>query len=266
MAELITYQKSSQGVITITLNRPDKHNAFNEQMIADLMEAFVLANQDKTARVVVLKATGTTFCAGADLKWMKKMVNYDYETNHKDAMQLAAMLNQLYTLNKPTIACVNGAAFGGAVGLIACCDVAIATKLSKFCLSEVLLGLTPATIAPYVIKAIGARNAKRYMQTAEVFSAKSARKIGLLSKVVSEEDLDQTVAKFTQQFSAASPQALSITKQLIDMVDGQNIDQSLMQKTAATIASIRVSEEGQEGLNAFFSKRKANWYQDDNND
>lgn len=128
MASLITYQKDVQGVITITLNRPDKRNAFNEQMITELSEAFTLANQDKTARVVVLTASGDTFCAGADLKWMKKMVNYDYETNHKDAMQLALMLNQLYTLNKPTIARINGAAFGGAVGLIACCDVAVATK------------------------------------------------------------------------------------------------------------------------------------------
>ena len=123
MTNLITYQKDAHGVITITLNRPDKHNAFNEEMIAELMDAFVMAHRDKTARVVVLSASGASFCAGADLQWMKKMVNYDYETNHKDAMQLALMLNQLYTLNKPTIARINGAAFGGAVGLISCCDV-----------------------------------------------------------------------------------------------------------------------------------------------
>ena len=262
MTDLITYQKDAQGVITITLNRPDKHNAFNEEMIAELMDAFVMAHRDKTARVVVLTASGTSFCAGADLKWMKKMVNYDYEINHKDAMQLALMLNQLYTLNKPTIARVNGAAFGGAVGLISCCDVAVGSKLSKFCLSEVLLGLAPATIAPYVIKAIGARHAKRYMLSAEVFSARRARRIGLLSEVVSEEDLDQTVTMFIQKFRAASPQALAMTKQVVDLCDGQNIDATLMQKTAATIATIRVSEEGQEGLNAFFTKRKANWQQD----
>lgn len=262
MASLITYQKDVQGVITITLNRPDKRNAFNEQMITELSEAFMLANQDKTARVVVLTASGDTFCAGADLKWMKKMVNYDYETNHKDAMQLALMLNQLYTLNKPTIARINGAAFGGAVGLIACCDVAVATKLSKFCLSEVLLGLTPATVAPYVIKAIGARHAKRYMQSAEVISAKRARRLGLVSEAVCEEDLDTTVSMFIQKFRAASPQALTLTKQLIDLCDKHAIDDTLQQKTAATIASIRVSEEGQEGLNAFFAKRNANWHQE----
>jgi len=262
MAELITYQKDPQGVITITLNRADKHNAFNEQMIAQLTDAFIKAHRDNTARVVVLTASGNTFCAGADLKWMKKMVNYDYETNHKDAMQLAQMLHHLYTLNKPTIARVNGAAFGGGIGLIACCDVAVGSKLSKFCLSEVLLGLTPATIGPYVIKAIGARNAKRYMQSAEVFSAKQARRIGLLSENVCEEELDSTVSTFVQKFRAASPQALTMTKQLIDMCDSQFIDETLMQKTAATIATIRVSEEGQEGLNAFFSKRKANWQQD----
>ena len=261
MAELITYQKDAQGVITITLNRPEKHNAFNEQMIAQLTDAFIKAHKDKTARVVILSASGDTFCAGADLKWMKKMVNFDYETNHKDALQSAHMLHHLYTLNKPTIARVDGGAFGSGIGLIACCDVAVGSKLSKFCLSEVLLGLTPATIGPYVIKAIGARNAKRYMQSAEVFSAKKARRIGLLSETVSEEDLDSTVAKFVEKFRTASPQGLAMTKQLIDMCDSQSIDETLMQKTAATIATIRVSEEGQEGLNAFFSKRKANWHQ-----
>lgn len=259
MSQFILYDQDDRGVVTITLNRPDKHNAFDEVMIEQLNDAFITANNDPTVRVLILSANGKTFSAGADLKWMKKMVDYDYETNHKEAMALATMLNHLYTLNKPTIARINGAAFGGAVGLIACCDMAIGTKLSKFCLSEVKLGLTPATIAPYVIKAIGARHAKRFMQTAEVFNASHAKRIGLLSEAVSEEELDANMEMFINQCLHASPQALTITKRLIDLCDGHPIDEQLMNNTAATIASIRVSEEGQEGLHAFFDKRPAHW-------
>ncbi len=259
---LVTYNKDQRGVVHITLNRPAKHNAFDEQVIALLTQAFEQANADPLARVVILQANGKHFSAGADLQWMKKMVSYDYERNHQDACALATMLNRLYTLNKPTIAKVSGAAYGGAVGLIACCDMAVATKLSKFCLSEVKLGLTPATIAPYVINAIGPRQARRYMQTAEIMTARRARRIGLLSEAVSEDDIDNTVDELIEHCLNAGPQALAMTKQLIDWCQFQPITSELMHKTAATIASIRVSPEGQEGLGAFFDKRPAQWHKD----
>lgn len=255
----VIYDSNSAGIASITMNRPEKHNAFDDTVIAALTEAFNLASEDKNVRAVVLQANGKSFCAGADLGWMKKMAGYSEQENRADAAKLAQMLHTLYHLPKLTIAKVQGAAFGGAIGLVACCDVAVGTKLSKFCLSEVKLGLIPATISPYVVEAMGARVCKRYFQTAEVFSARRARRLGLLSEVVAEEDLDNTVAQIATSVLPNGPCAVSDAKQLVDHVKNRSCDPQLMQETSDWIARVRVSDEGQEGLQAFFDKRRPSW-------
>ena len=241
---------SADGVARVTLNRPELHNAFDENVIQSLIAIFTQINCDDKVRVMILQARGKSFSAGADLNWMK---------NKQDAQQLAKMLNILYTLNKPTIARVQGAAFGGAVGLVACCDIAIGSKLSKFCLSEVKLGLVPATISPYVIHAVGAREAKRLFMTAEVISARRARRLGLLSESVSEDDLDNSINNIVNAIKKNGPDAVAQAKALAHDVAGKTIDQALMDATSDVIARVRVSQEGQEGLSAFLEKRKANW-------
>jgi len=249
-----------RGVATVTLNRPEIHNAFDDKLIASLTQIFKQLGEDNKVRVIVLAAKGKSFCAGADLNWMKRMASYSYEQNLADANALANMLLVLNTLPKPTIARVQGAAFGGAVGLIACCDMAVGSKLSKFCLSEVKLGLIPATISPYVVDAIGARLARRYFTTAEVFSSRRARRIGLLSEAVTEEELDSTIEALISHILANGPLAVAAAKQLIFDIKGSQTDEELVEKTSLRIATIRVSEEGQEGLSAFLQKRRPNWF------
>lgn len=259
----VLYEVDNRGVATVTLNRPHKHNAFDDVLIKELTGLFKRAGDDNQVRVLVLAANGKSFCAGADANWMKRMAGYSFDENVADAKALATMLHTLNTLPKPTVAKVQGAAFGGAVGLIACCDMAIGSKMSKFCLSEVKLGLIPATIAPYVIDAIGKRVARRYFTTAEVFSARRARRLGLLSEAVTEEELDSTVDELITQLLNNSPDAVSAAKQLIfDIADHQDDDEELMEKTSLRIATIRVSEQGQEGLSAFLEKRRPNWIQE----
>lgn len=255
----IQYHIDERGVAYITLSRPEKHNAFDDDMIAGLTAYFNQAGADDKVRVVVLQAEGKSFSAGGDLRWMQRMADYSYEENHADAMSLATMLHTLNTLPKPTIARVQGAAFGGAVGLIACCDMAVGSKLSKFCLSEVKIGLIPATISPYVIEAMGPRVCRRYFQTAEVFSARRARRLGLLSETVTEEELDTTINDLIGNLLKNGPDAVSQAKSLIREVAYRPVDDTLMQDTSKMIATIRVSEEGQEGLHAFFDKRPARW-------
>ncbi|NVK55361.1 MAG: enoyl-CoA hydratase/isomerase family protein [Alteromonadaceae bacterium] len=262
MTDQVLYTLDARGVATITLNRPDKHNAFNEETIDALTAAFHRAASDPIVRVVILSAAGKSFSAGADVNWMQKMAGYNEAQNRHDAMQLATMLNTLYTLPKPTIARVQGAAFGGAVGLIACCDMAIASKLSKFCLSEVKLGLIPATIGPYVIEAMGKRVALRYFQTAEVFTARRARRLGLLSEAVNQDQLDDTIEQLIGHLLKNGPEAVSEAKQLIHKVAGKPIDAAMLTTTSEWIARKRVSEEGQEGLNAFLGKRKPAWFKE----
>lgn len=247
------------GVATVTLNRPELHNAFDAELIAELTEVFQYMHKEPAVRVMILAANGRSFSAGADLNWMQKMADYSYAENLEDANKLATMLASLHNLNKPTIARVQGAAFGGAVGLIACCDMAIGSKLSKFCLSEVKIGLIPATISPYVINAIGARASRRYFTTAEVFSARRARRLGLLSEAVTEEELDSTIDSLIEHILRNSPKAVSAAKNLINQVENKVIDQSLIDFTCEQIAQIRVSTEGQEGLQAFLHKRPASW-------
>ena len=249
----------ARGIATVTLNRPEIHNAFDAQLIKSLTDVFKQLDQDDAVRVVILASSGKSFSAGADLNWMQAMANYSYEENLADAQALADMLSTLNSLNKPTIARVHGSAFGGAVGLIACCDMAIGSKLSKFCLSEVKIGLLPATISPYVIDAIGARAARRYFTTAEVFSARRARRLGLLSEAVTEEELDSTITALIDHILRNSPQAVSAAKQLIFKVQNRVIDSKLIHMTCEEIAKIRVSNEGQEGLQAFLQKRPASW-------
>lgn len=247
------------AIAKVTLNRPDIHNAFNEEMISDLINYFDKVENDPTIRVMILQANGKSFSAGADLNWMKKMASYSEQENLSDATALASMLSKLFHLSKPTIVRVQGAAFGGAVGLVACCDIAIASRMSKYCLSEVKLGLIPATISPYVIQSVGPRIAKRLFMTAEVISARRARRIGLVSETVSEEDLDSEIDTIVQQILKNGPNAVSLAKQLVNDVSFLPISDDLLAKTSRQIAAVRISEEGQEGLSAFLEKRAAKW-------
>ncbi|MBF7072944.1 enoyl-CoA hydratase/isomerase family protein [Glaciecola sp. MH2013] len=248
-----------RGVAHLCLNRPEVHNAFDDIVIQELIEALNEVSENKAAKVLVLSANGKSFCAGADLNWMRKMAAYSYEENKKDADQLARLFSTLYHLNKPTLAKVQGSVFGGGVGLVACCDMAIGSKLSKFCLSEVKLGLVPATISPYVVEAIGPRQAKRYFTTAEVFSSRRARRLGLLSEAVSEDELDQTVDNIVSAILNNGPVAVASAKALVNEIKYQAIDQALINSTSELIASVRVSDEGQEGLSAFLEKRQPSW-------
>jgi methylglutaconyl-CoA hydratase len=248
-----------RGVATVTLNKPELHNAFDEHVISQLIEAFTTLNNNSDVRAVILAAKGKSFCAGADLNWMRKMASYSYEENKQDAGQLAELYRTLFNLNKPTIARVQGAVFGGGVGLVACCDIAIGTRMSKFCLSEVKLGLVPATISPYVIEAIGPRLAKRYFMTAEVFSSRRARRIGLLSETVSEDELDTTIESLISALLNNGPGSVSKAKALVNQISYQSIDSELIEQTSELIANVRVSNEGQEGLSAFLEKRAPTW-------
>lgn len=252
----------ARGVATVTLNRPEKHNAFDDALIATLTKMFKKLGEDKNVRAVILRANGNSFCAGADVNWMKRMADYTFEENVEDAKKLAEMLRVLNYMPKPTIARVQGAAFGGAIGLIACCDMAVGSKLSKFCLSEVKLGLIPATISPYVIAAMGERIARRYFMTAEVFSARRARRLGLLSETVTEEELDDCVEDLIGNILKNGPNAVAAAKQLIFDVSPQICEDEIMEKTCLRIATVRVSGEGQEGLGAFLDKRKPSWRKD----
>lgn len=247
------------GVARVTLNRPDKHNAFDDAIIAELTEVFSSLANNNAVRAMVLAANGKSFSAGADLGWMQRMANYSYEENLRDAQGLAEMLKCLDTLPFTTIARVQGAAFGGAVGLVSCCDLAIGTPRASFSLSEVKIGLVPATISPYVVAAIGRRAARRYFQTAERFKADAALQLGLLSAVVEENALDSEIDAMIDTVLANSPQAVRLAKQLVVDVADRPVTEQLIQETCELIASIRVSEEGQEGLTAFLDKREPAW-------
>jgi methylglutaconyl-CoA hydratase len=249
----------SRGVATVTLNRPEKHNAFDDAVIAQLREAFDALSASEDVRVVVLASRGKNFSAGADLGWMKRMAEYDYEHNLRDAQLLAGMLQSLHDLPQPTIARVQGAAFGGAVGLVSCCDMAVAEEGASFCLSEVKIGLIPATISPYVIRAMGERAARRYFTTAERFRAGEARRIGLVSEIAAAGALDETLEGLVTALLQNGPVAVRESKRLVVDVAGREISAELIEDTCERIAHIRVSQEGQEGLGAFLNKRKPGW-------
>ena len=247
------------GVARVTLDRPELRNAFDDALIGRLTAAFEQLRTDQGVRVVVLAGNGPAFCAGADLNWMKRMAGYGYEENLADARALAAMLASLDRLPQPTIARVQGPVFAGGTGLVAACDIAVGTPEAKFCLSEAKLGLSPATISPYVIRAMGERMARRYFLTAEIFDADEAYRIGLLSALVPAAALDPTVDSLVKHLLAGGPQAHAKIKQLIRAVTGRAVDDALADDTARRIAEIRVSPEGREGIASFLEKRKAAW-------
>ncbi len=248
-----------KGVARVTLDRPERHNAFDDAMIASLRDHFKALGNDPEVRVVVLQAEGRSFSAGGDLAWMQRMADYDYAHNLTDAQALAAMLHALKNLPQPTIARVQGSAFGGAVGLIACCDIAIASTEARFGLTEARIGLIPATIGPYVVEALGPRWARRLFITAERFSAQLAETIGLIHELHDGEVLDERVETILGELLKNSPQAIREAKRLAGDLVYQAVDQTLMDDTSARIAQIRVSEEGQDGLQSFLGKRPPRW-------
>lgn len=259
MEQRVVTDIDARGVATVSLNCADKHNAFDDEMIALLHQGFSSLAINRDVRVLVLASKGKSFSAGADLNWMQRMAGYDYQRNEADARALADMLQALYRLPQPSIARVQGAAFGGGVGLVSCCDIAIACSTASFCLSEVKLGLIPATISPYVVRAIGERAAKRYFMTAERFDAVTARRLGLVSEVVDADMLAATVDELCTTLCANGPEAVRLAKTLAHDVVHQEIEESLLEDTSRRIASVRVSPEGQEGLSAFLEKRPPNW-------
>jgi len=247
----------------LTLNKPQRHNAFDEQLIAEMIAGLRELAADPRVRAVVLSSTGKSFCAGADLQWMKRAAGYSDQENLQDARRLAELMATLNELAKPTIARVQGPAHGGGVGLIAACDIAVGTYDALFALSEVKLGIVPAVISPYVLAAIGERYCRRYMLTAERFSAAEAYRIGLLHELVpGEEQLDEAIAEIIDSLLANGPQAQAACKSLIRIVAGQPIDEETIDETARRITRVRASPEGREGLAAFLEKRPPNWVAD----
>ena len=257
--ETLLVETDGRGVCHVTMNRADLHNAFDDGLIARLTGTFSTLSTDPAVRVVVLQGAGKSFSAGADLNWMKRMVAYTRDENFADALGLARMLHAIHSCAKPVIARVHGPAFGGGVGLVAACDIAIAGPKASFCLSEVKLGLIPAAISPYVVQALGARACRRYFQSAERFDAQEAHRLGLVHEVTDEESFDGAVEAMITTLLANGPRAMAAAKSLIDAVTDQPVTDALLQETAGRIADIRVSDEGQEGLGAFLEKRKAAW-------
>jgi len=249
----------ARGVAMLWLDRPELHNAFDDALIAALTAELVRLAADPSVRILVLGGRGRSFSAGADLNWMKRMAGYSEAENRRDADALAGLMRVLDAFPKPTVARVHGAAYGGGVGLVACCDIAFASGAAVFCLSEAKLGLIPAVISPYVVAAMGARAARRYFLTAETFDAATARQIGLLHEVVAADGLDAAVEKVVAALLAAGPQAQGECKTLIARVARGPVDDTMVADTAARIARVRVSPEGREGIAAFLDKRKPAW-------
>ena len=256
---MATLNIQTGAVATITLDRSEVRNAFNDEVIAELTQAFSQLGQDPQVRAIVLAAVGPAFCAGADLNWMRRMADYTHAENLADAAQLAEMLRVIYTCPKPTVARIQGDVYAGGMGLVAACDMAVSVDSANYCLSEVKLGLYPATISPYVIRAMGARAAHRYFLTAERFDAAEALRIGFVHSVVPAVQLDDHVAEITQALVNASPNAVKECKTLLHDVAGKAIDAALIDHTVQGIADIRASAEGKEGVQSFLQKRKPSW-------
>lgn len=249
------------GVLTLSLNRPEVHNAFDANMIEELTSALIKADESKEVRLVVITGMGASFSAGADLNWMRSLVDATQEENERDALQLARLMRTLNYLSKPTIARINGNAFGGGLGLIAACDITIATDQANFGLTEAHLGLAPAVISPYVIRNIGERNARRYFLSAERFNSQQAKDIGLIQQVVAADELDNAVNQVIKLVLKGGPEAVVTCKELIFAIVGHNQETQLKidDYTAKVIAGLRIMDEGQEGLAAFLEKRKPEW-------
>lgn len=250
-----------RGVLTLCMDRPEVYNAFNAAMIADLTTALTDADQDDSIRIVVITGSGTCFSAGADLNWMRSQVEASLEDNEADALGLARLMRMLNYLSKPTVAMINGAAFGGGVGLIAACDITIAADNARFGLTEARLGLAPAVISPYVFRRIGEGNARRYFLSGERFDAQQARDIGLIQQAVSQDHLDKAIEEIISALLKGGPSAVAHCKQLAFAVAGHNAEsqKTIDEFTAGLIARLRISAEGQEGLTAFLEKRKPDW-------
>ena len=256
----VLFHIDENGIATITLNRPAKKNAFDKHTIEALLAILQQLKESSEAKALVLRANGSHFSAGADLNWMQSLANFSMDENIKDAENLAELLHQLDTIPLPSIALVQGAAFGGALGLICCCDIAIASKDTLFCLSEVKLGLVPATIGPYVCRAMGQRQARRYMLTAELITAYQAKELNIIHKLVSTPHaLTPCLQELLDQLSRNSPNAIREAKALCQLCESSPLDASLRKQTSELIAELRVSPEGQEGIGAFLDKRKPNW-------
>lgn len=255
----IKYEVDAAGVATLTLNRPEVHNAFDDNTVASLSDAFLEVGQDQNVRALILASTGKSFCSGGDLNWMRRMASYDYDENLRDSSLLAEMLRRLNTMPKLTIARVQGAAFGGGVGLVSCCDIAVAAPEASFCLSEVKVGMIPATISPYVINAIGERASRRYFATAELITAEKAYELGLVSELVSGEQLDCAIEKILKGLLRNGPRGVGEAKRLVLDYANKEITPALIADSGRRITDIRNSEEGREGLTAFLEKRKPGW-------
>ena len=243
----------------VTLTRAEMRNAFNDEVIAELTQAFTELGQRDDVRAIVLAAEGPAFCAGADLNWMRRMADYDREQNLADAGRLAEMLRVIHACPKPVIARVQGDVYAGGMGLVACCDIAISTDSAHYCLSETRLGLLPATISPYVMRAMGARAAQRYCLSAERFDAAEALRIGFVHEVVTADRLDERVDAVARALVNASPAAVRACKRLLQDVAQREIDAELIAQTVAAIADVRASAEGREGVQAFLQKRQPSW-------
>jgi len=251
-----------RGVATLTLNRPERHNAFDDALIAAMTAALKRLDGESGVRAVVLESFGASFCAGADIAWMKRAAEDSFEANAADAGALAELMQRLDLLSKPTLCLVQGPALGGGVGLVACCDIAIASERAAFRLSETRLGLIPAVVGPYVIRAIGARQARRYFLTAESISAKRAKEIGLVHETVTDGALGTERNKLIEALLSGAPGAQAEAKALISTCQGRPIEAGLIQETARRIAVRRASPEGREGLSAFLEKRAPAWCRD----
>ena len=261
MSENLIVEKRNTVAI-VTLNRPEVRNAFDDALIANLMRTLLELEKDDAVRAVVLAGAGKVFCAGADLNWMKRMAGYGYEQNLADANALAGMLKTLDRLPKPTVARVHGPAYAGGVGLVAACDIAIGSHEAEFCLTEVKLGLSPATISPYVVRAMGERLARRYFLTGEVIDAGEAYRLRLLSDVAAPEELDGTINAVLGHLVVGGREAQRKIKDLVRTVAAGPVDEAMIADTAKRIAEIRVSPEGKEGIASFFEKRKPAWVKD----
>lgn len=247
------------GVATVTLTQPEIRNAFSDEVILEITEAFRVAGERPDVRAIVLAAEGPAFCAGANLNWMRRMADYDRAENLQDAGALAEMLRTIYTCPKPTIARVQGDVYAGGMGLVAACDMAVSSDNAGFCLSEVKIGLVPGTIAPYVLRAMGARAGHRYFLTGERFDAAEALRIGFVHQVVAIDQLDDAVDGLLKALLAAGPDAVRSCKKLVLDVAEREINAQLIASTVEVIADIRASDEGKEGVQAFLSKRKPAW-------
>ncbi|MBI3937408.1 MAG: enoyl-CoA hydratase/isomerase family protein [Betaproteobacteria bacterium] len=259
MSDTVLSNVDKDGNATVVLNRPDVHNAFDEEMVAALTRTLKTLEADSRVRAVVLMGHGKSFSAGADINRMRRTAGFTREHNLKDALEGAEMFYTLYTLKKPTIARVHGAARGGGVGLVAACDIAIASRDATFRLSEVRLGIVPAVISPYVVAAIGSRKAHRYFLSGEEFDAAEAYRIGLIHDLVEEEELNATIGRVLAELYSGGPQAIVAAKQLIGRVVASPIDRAMMENTAQYIADVRANPEAREGLTAFLEKRRPAW-------